>query len=138
MADKVAFELVSPEKLLFSGEVDMVVLPAEEGDMGVMPGHAPVIATMRPGTICVYNGTTVEQRLFVASGFVEVTQERCTVLADAATPVEDIDIAAAESRVKDLDEDVSTAKADAEKAAAEAALVIAQAELHAAQNPAYK
>jgi F-type H+-transporting ATPase subunit epsilon len=138
MADKVAFELVSPEKLLFSGEVDMVVLPAEEGDMGVMPGHAPVIATMRPGTICVYNGTTVEQRLFVASGFVEVTQERCTVLADAATPVEDIDIAAAESRVKDLDEDVSTAKDDAEKAAAEAALVIAQAELHAAQNPAYK
>jgi F-type H+-transporting ATPase subunit epsilon len=138
MADKVAFELVSPEKLLFSGEVDMVVLPAEEGDMGVLPGHAPVIATMRPGTICVYNGTTVEQRLFVASGFVEVTQERCTVLADAATPVEDIDIAAAESRVKDLDEDVSTAKDDAEKAAAEAALVIAQAELHAAQNPAYK
>ena len=69
MSDKVTFELVSPEKLLFSGEVDMVVLPAAEGDMGILPGHAPVITTIRPGTICIFNGNTVEKRLFVAGGF---------------------------------------------------------------------
>lgn len=138
MADKVAFELVSPEKLLFSGEVDMVVLPAEDGDMGVLPGHSPVIATIRPGTICIYSGATIQQRLFVAGGFVEVTQERCTVLADTATPIEDIDTADAETRVRDLGEDVSHAKDDTEQAAAEAALAIAEAELHAARNPAYK
>lgn len=138
MADKVAFELVSPEKLLFSGEVDMVVLPAEDGDMGVLPGHSPVIATIRPGTICIYSGASIEKRLFVAGGFVEVTQERCTVLADTATPIEDIDTADAETRVRDLGEDVSHAKDDHAQAAAEAALAIAQAELHAARNPAYK
>ena len=101
MSDKVTFELVSPEKLLFSGEVDMVVLPAAEGDMGILPGHAPVITTIRPGTICIFNGNTVEKRLFVAGGFLEVTPERCTVLADTATPVEDIDVSAAQQMVKD-------------------------------------
>jgi len=138
MSDKVAFELVSPAKLLFSGEVDMVVLPAAEGDMGVLPGHSPVIATIRPGTICIYEGASIAQRLFVAGGFVEVTQERCTVLADTATPIEDIDTAAAQSEIKDLTDDVTHAKDDAEKAAAEVALVAAEAKLHAAQNPAYK
>lgn len=138
MSDKVAFELVSPEKLLFSGEVDMVVLPVEEGDMGVLPGHSPVIATIRPGTICIYEGASISQRLFVAGGFVEVTQERCTVLADTATPIEEIDTADAQAKVKDLGEDVSHAKDEAEKAVAEAALAAAEAKLHAAQNPAYK
>ena len=138
MADKVAFELVSPEKLLFSGEVDMVVLPASEGDMGVMPGHAPVIATIRPGTICIFNGNSVEKRLFVAGGFVEVTEERCTVLADTATPVEDIDLGAAQSLVKDLGEDVSHAKTEEEKTKAEANLVVAQAKLQAVETPAYR
>lgn len=138
MSDKVAFELVSPEKLLFSGEVDMVVLPAADGDMGVLPGHAPVIATIRPGTICIYEGGSVTERLFVAGGFVEVTQERCTVLADTATPVEKINAAAAQTEAKDLSEDVSHAKTEDEKAKAELALAIAEAKVQAAQNPAYK
>lgn len=138
MSDKVAFELVSPEKLLFSGEVDMVVLPAADGDMGILPGHSPVIATIRPGTICIFNGSTVEKRLFVAGGFVEVTQERCTVLAETATPVEDIDTGKTQSQIKDLGEDVNQAKDDDERAKAEAALLVAQAKLSAAETPAYR
>ncbi len=138
MSDKVAFELVSPERLLFSGDVDMVVLPAAEGDMGVLPGHAPVIATIRPGTICIYEGNSVDKRLFVDGGFLEVTAERCTVLADTATPVENIDIPAAQTKVKDLTEDVASAKDEDARAKAQAALVIAEARLHAAQSPAYK
>jgi len=138
MSDKVAFELVSPEGLLFSGDVDMVVLPAAEGDMGVLPGHAPVIATIRPGTICIYEGNSVDKRLFVDGGFLEVTAERCTVLADTATPVENIDIPAAQTKVKDLTEDVASAKDEDARAKAQAALVIAEARLHAAQSPAYK
>ncbi|HAE03150.1 MAG TPA: F0F1 ATP synthase subunit epsilon [Rhodospirillaceae bacterium] len=138
MSDKVTFELVSPEKLLFSGEVDMVVLPAAEGDMGILPGHAPVITTIRPGTICIFNGNSVEKRLFVAGGFLEVTPDRCTVLADTATPVEDIDVSAAQQMVKDCTDDVGSAKDEDAQAKARLALATAEAKLQAAQSPAYK
>lgn len=138
MAETVAFELVSPEKLLVSEDVEMVVLPAADGDLGVLPGHAPVIANVRPGTICIFAGGSVAQRLFVAGGFVEVTPERCTVLAEEATPIEDIDQSAVQSNIKDLGEDVSHAKDEGDRESAEAALVVAKAKLDAAQNPAYR
>ncbi|MDF1749367.1 MAG: F0F1 ATP synthase subunit epsilon [Alphaproteobacteria bacterium] len=138
MSDKVTFELVSPEKLLFSGEVDMVVLPAAEGDMGILPGHAPVITTIRPGTICIFNGNTVEKRLYVAGGFLEVTPDRCTVLADTATPVEDIDISEAQQMVKDCTDDLGVAKDEDSQAKARQLLATAEAKLQAAQSPAYK
>jgi F-type H+-transporting ATPase subunit epsilon len=76
----VALEIVSPEKLLLSRAVDMVVIPASEGDMGVLPGHTPMIVTLRGGMIALYEGDTVTDRMFVAGGFAEVTPERCTVL----------------------------------------------------------
>ena len=80
MADnKVAFELVSPERLVVSMPVDMVVVPGGEGDFGVLPGHAPLIASVRPGVIEIYDGREVSDRIFVAGGFAEVTRERCTV-----------------------------------------------------------
>ena len=138
MPDKLVFELVSPETLLFSGEVDMVVLPAADGDMGVLPGHSPVIATVRPGTICVYEGTSVTRRLFVAGGFVEVTQKRCTVLAETAIPIQNIDTAAVQSEIRDLGEDVGHARDAEAKARAELALAVAEAKLRAARSPVYK
>src|SRR3546814_18203914 len=79
---KVAFELVSPERLLLSEEVDMVVVPGEEGDFGVLVRHAPLISTLRPGVIKVHNGGSVTEQIFVAGGFAEVTPSRCTVLAE--------------------------------------------------------
>src|SRR3546814_18454611 len=73
---KVAFELVSPERLLLSEEVDMVVVPGEEGDFGVLVRHAPLISTLRPGVIKVHNGGSVTEQIFVAGGFAEVTPSR--------------------------------------------------------------
>src|SRR5256885_12776220 len=91
MADKVQFELVSPEKLLLSEAVDMVVVPGSEGNFGVLAGHSLLISTVRPGVIDVYEGNEVSERIFVSGGFAEVTAERCTVLADEAMPISSLD-----------------------------------------------
>ena len=103
-------ELVSPEKLLLSRAVEMAVLPAAEGEMGVLPGHAPMIVALRGGVISVTEGGQVTDRLFVAGGFAEVTPDRCTVLADEATPVAQISRTDAEARIR-LAEDAYNAAA---------------------------
>src|SRR5579883_2435054 len=102
MADKVQFELVSPEKLLLSEAVDMVVVPGSEGNFGVLPGHALFISTVRPGVIDVYDGNEIGERIF-AGGFAEVTPERCTVLADEAMPLSSLDGAAIEADLRALE-----------------------------------
>lgn len=131
MAEKVGFELVSPERLLVSQAVDMVVVPGGEGNFGVLAGHAPMITTVRPGVIEIFEGDRVVDRIFVAGGFAEVTEERCTVLAEEAVNVADLDRAALEQQVKDLSEDVDDAKTEAERAQAEARLALARAKLEA-------
>jgi F-type H+-transporting ATPase subunit epsilon len=131
MADKVEFELVSPERLLVSQAVDMVVVPGGEGNFGVLSGHAPMITTVRPGVIDIFEGDRVVDRIFVAGGFAEVTEERCTVLAEEAVAVSSLDRAEVEKQVRDLGEDVADAKSDAERAAAEARLAVARAKLEA-------
>ena len=78
----VNLEIVSPERLLLSRPVDMVVIPASEGDMGVLEGHAPAIVMLRGGIIALYEGERVADQMYVAGGFAEVTPERCTVLAN--------------------------------------------------------
>jgi len=92
-------ELVSPEKLLLSRAVEMVVIPAAEGEMGVLPGHSPMIVTLRGGTIRVTDGGRETDRLFVAGGFAEVTPDRVTILADEAVPVTELSKAEAERRI---------------------------------------
>ena len=82
MPDPFTFDLVSPEKLLLSEDVEMVVVPGAEGDFGVLIGHAPLISALRPGVIDTYIGTKVDKRIFVAGGFAEVTGKRCTILAE--------------------------------------------------------
>ena len=83
----VDLEIVSPEKLLLSRPVDMVVIPAAEGEMGVLPQHAPMIVLLQQGVIRLYEGNRVTESLQVSGGFAEVTPTRVTVLADDATPV---------------------------------------------------
>ena len=100
MPDQVNFELVTPERMVFSEMVDMVVVPGTEGNFGVLPGHALLISTIRPGTIEVYRGQAVIRRIFVVGGFAEVTPERCTVLADEAIPTEELDRAAVGSELQ--------------------------------------
>jgi F-type H+-transporting ATPase subunit epsilon len=126
MADKVLFELVSPERLLLSEPADMVVVPGSEGDFGVLPGHAPMISTVRPGVIATYQDGRIGQRIFVAGGFAEVTTERCTVLADEALSLEGIDRAAAEARVRAAREAVEAAVRDEDIRLAQARLAAAE------------
>jgi F-type H+-transporting ATPase subunit epsilon len=102
MAERVQFELVTPERLLLSEMVEMVVVPGTEGNFGVLPGHAPLISSIRPGTIDVYEGQTVTRRIFVVSGIAEVTPECCTVLADEALPPDELDRGAIEAELQTL------------------------------------
>ena len=112
MADKVEFELVSPERLLVSRGVDMVVVPGEEGDFGVLPGHALFLSGVRPGVIEIYDGDSVSDRIFVAGGFAEVTGERCTVLAEEALSLSEVDRTAVEARISDNERAISAAEPD--------------------------
>lgn len=84
------FELVAPERILFSGDVEAVMLPASEGDMTVLPGHAPVVTTLKTGFV-VMNGTGDRgSRVFVRGGFAEINAAGVTVLAERATPIEEL------------------------------------------------
>ncbi len=131
--DRVEFELVSPERLLLSEEVEMVVVPGTEGDFGVLPRHTPMISTVRPGVIRVFEKGAVKESIFVAGGFAEVTPERCTVLAEQALPVAEIDRAAVEQQLQDAREDLAEAKDESARKATEKAVAVAEAMLRASQ-----
>ena len=103
MPDRVQFELVSPERLIVSSEVEMVVVPGTEGNFGVLPGHAPLISTVRPGTIDIYEGGAITERIFIVGGIAEVTPERCTVLADEAMAPDSLDRAALDSELQTVE-----------------------------------
>jgi F-type H+-transporting ATPase subunit epsilon len=132
MADKVQFELVSPERLLISEPVDMVVVPGSEGDFGVLPGHAPFISTVRPGVIEVYEGSTVTERIFVAGGFAEVSNDRCTVLAEEAASLNDVNRGQVEAELRSLNEELVSARDDAERTAIASRIEVTEAKLAAA------
>ena len=99
----VNLEIVSPERLLLSRPVDMVVIPASEGDMGVLEGHTPMIVMLRGGVIALYEGERITDQMFVAGGFAEVTPERCTVLANEVMPVADLQRSEGERRLAEAD-----------------------------------
>jgi len=112
MAETFGFELVSPEKLLLSVQAEQVVVPGAAGDFGVLPGHAPVISTLRNGIIEVTGADGKVERIFVAGGFVEVANDKLTVLAEEAVPVAEIDRGKTEAALKDAREDAEDAKDD--------------------------
>ncbi len=113
------FELVSPEKLLFSGEVDSVVAPGAEGQFTVLKDHAPVMTTLKAGVVTVASEGKVE-KLFVRGGFADVSAAGFTILAEQAILLTDIDAAKLDADIKDAREDLADAKAeDARQAAAE-------------------
>jgi F-type H+-transporting ATPase subunit epsilon len=96
------FDLVSPEQLAFSGEVDQVDLPGVEGDFGVLAGHAPVVAAIRPGILTVTAGGT-HQKIIVLGGLAEVSDKGLTVLADVATSIQDLDRAKFADQIADME-----------------------------------
>jgi F-type H+-transporting ATPase subunit epsilon len=99
-------DLVSPEKLLFSGEVDQVDVPGSEGEFGVLAQHAPMVATLKPGILTIVEGGQ-RLRVVVFGGFAEVSPQGLTVLADMAVPVDDLDPAQLAAEIKDTEEDLA-------------------------------
>ena len=119
MADNFKFELVSPERLLVSEEVQHVVIPGAEGEMTVMANHAPVMTTIKPGVVTVRPASGAEERYVVFGGFADILPEGCTLLAESAVAVDDIDRADLARRIQEAKEDVADAKDDQAKTKAE-------------------
>ncbi len=112
MAELLAFEFVSPERLLMSEEVEQVVVPGTDGDFGVLAGHAPVVSTMRPGAVEIYNGAAEPVRIFVGGGLAQMANNRLTILAEEVIPIADLDRAAIERQIRNAEEDVEDAQTD--------------------------
>lgn len=108
------FEFVSPERVLFSGEVDQVDLPGVEGDMGILAGHAPLVTPLRPGILTIINGGS-RDAVVVVGGIAEVGPAGLTVLADRAVARDEFDTAMLASEIKDAEEDVADATDDAQR-----------------------
>ncbi len=112
------FELVSPEKLLFSGDVESVVAPGAEGQFTVLKDHAPVMTTLKSGVVTVGGGDGKVEKLFVRGGFADVNAAGFTILAEVAVPLSEIDTAKLDADIRNAREDVSDAKSDETRHAA--------------------
>jgi F-type H+-transporting ATPase subunit epsilon len=113
-----SFELVSPERVLFSGEATSVVVPGAEGELTVLANHAPVMTALRAGIVTVDGG----KRLFVRGGFADVTPSGLTLLAEQAVAVEEIDVEKVSAEIRDIEEDLRDAKTDEARVRAEQVL----------------
>jgi F-type H+-transporting ATPase subunit epsilon len=113
------FELVSPARLLFSGDVASVQIPGSEGDMTILPGHAPVLSTLKPGIVTVAREGSADEKIYVKGGFAEVNAQGLTVLAEQAIALSDLSASALAQQVKNAEEDVADAKTDEAKAKAQ-------------------
>ncbi|MCE2520700.1 MAG: F0F1 ATP synthase subunit epsilon [Alphaproteobacteria bacterium] len=131
MAGRVNFELVSPERILVSDTFDMVVIPGGDGDIGVLPDHAPLISTIRPGVIDIHDDGKVAHQVFVAGGFAEVLPDRCTVLAERALMVASIDAGDVRARIEAAELDLRDAESDADRTRAGDELAVLNAMLEA-------
>ena len=115
MTDKLQFDLVSPERLLLSEDVDMVTLPGSEGDFGVLPGHAPVLSTLKSGVVEVKGVEDALSRLFVRGGFAEVNGDKVTVLAEEATVLAELNLKELDQNIKNTEEDLAATKSDQDR-----------------------
>jgi F-type H+-transporting ATPase subunit epsilon len=120
MAEKLTFALVSPERELFHGDVDQVVVPGTEGEFGVLPRHAPLMATIKAGALRILDGGG-ERRIFVNGGFADVTPAGLTVLASDAVDLADVSVDEIESQLKNASEDLADARDETARARAQAA-----------------
>ena len=122
MAELLKFELVSPERLLRSGDVQEVIVPGSEGDFTVLPQHAPVLTTLKPGVITFKDEEGAESKVFVRGGFAEVASEGLIILAETAIPMEELDRERLAQEIKDAQEDVADAKDDEIRSSAQQVL----------------
>lgn len=130
--DQILLELVSPEKLLLSRRVDMVVVPGEDGNFGVLPRHAPLFSTLRHGVVSLYDGGAVSEKIFVSGGFAEVTGARCTLLAEYLQPLDALNRESVQKDLEQARDHLSQVRDDdAARAAAQAIVERTEALLHA-------
>ena len=130
MAGTIQVDVVSAKEMIFSGEAEFVALPGEQGELGILPGHIPLITSIRPGTVSIkVNGQ--EELIFVAGGILEVQPRVVTVLAETAIRGKDLDEAKAEQARKDAETTLANRNTDIDFAAAQAELAIASAQLAA-------
>ncbi|PZN53518.1 MAG: F0F1 ATP synthase subunit epsilon [Proteobacteria bacterium] len=122
MAESFQFELVSPERLLVSEQVESVVIPAADGEMTVMARHAPVMTTVKAGVVTVKSASGNEERYVVFGGFADILPSGCTLLAESAVSVKEIDRSDLARRIQEAKEDLADAKDDAARTKAEAFL----------------
>jgi len=127
-------DVVSAEAAIFSGEAKFVVLPGEAGELGILPGHTPLISRIRPGTLKIVRTDDVEESVFVAGGILEVQPNGVTVLADTAIRAADLDEAKAEAARKKAEEALRNAKDTADIAVVEAELAMLTAQAIAARR----
>jgi F-type H+-transporting ATPase subunit epsilon len=125
VVEKLSFALVSPEREVFHGLVDHVVVPGAEGEFGVLPNHAPVMSMVKPGALRIIDDGA-ERRIFVNGGFADVTPEGLTVLAEEAVDLADVDVAELEQDLKNAQEDLRDASNESKRA--HATRLIARAE----------
>ncbi|HEU4839707.1 MAG TPA: F0F1 ATP synthase subunit epsilon [Micavibrio sp.] len=131
------FELVSPDRILVSEPAWQVIIPGEEGYFGVRAGHMSLIAAIKPGVVEVYKTAgAAPEKIFIAGGFADVTAANCTILAEQAVNVNDLDAAALESELKDLKEDLSMANDAASKTQADKKIALTEIKLKIAQSKA--
>jgi len=119
VAETFKFELVSPERLLLSEDVDQVLVPGSEGDFTMLANHAPVLAVLRPGLLDVVLPGGKEQRYYVRGGFAEAGPDGLTVLARTAINIDELDRARLDQEIKDAQEDVNDAEDEARRHAAQ-------------------
>ena len=109
MAETTLFELVSPERLIISKDVTMVVVPGSEGLFGVLPRHTSMLSALAPGVVDIYEEEVITERLFVVNGFAEVTADRCTVLAEDVIPIENLNPDELEEKIEEMRVEVRNA-----------------------------
>ncbi len=127
-----SFKLVSPEKILMDEPAMQVVVPGEEGDLGVLKGHSPFVVTVRPGVVSITKEQgSEEQKIFVAGGFADISAENCTILAEEAIAVADLNQEELEKKLTDLKEDLGMVSGEHDKKRVENALKIVKAKLSA-------
>ena len=137
MVEALKLELVSPEKLILSEDVEMAVLPGGEGDFGVMRGHSPVISTLRPGEIVIFEKNKIKSRIFVGGGFAEVNDQICTILAEDVENVDDINRDEALKMLGVAEEEIHAAASQSVRNIATRKRDCLAARLSAVDNPAY-
>lgn len=123
MAQTMKLELVSPERLLLSGEAEQVQLPGSEGDMTILPGHAPVVTTLRPGILDIVLGGGSKSRLYVKNAFAQVEPDRLTVLAEKAYDVAELSGATLAAELSQAEADLQSARDDDQRLVANQAIL---------------